>query len=72
MVEGEDIIINLISPPVIAAVDVRGVEASLGPSLEVEVEATHLMGLDHLAATHLGVIVEAIPEVPLALPRGIQ
>lgn len=73
MVEGGGINISLISPPVIAAVDVRGVGVSLGPPLEVEVEATlHLMDLDHRAATHLGVIVEAILEVSLALPRGIR
>jgi len=60
-------------PPMIAAVDVRGVGASLDPPLEVEVGATHhLLDLDHQAATHLGVIVEAIPEVSPARPLGIH
>ena len=49
------------------------VGASLDPPLEVEVGATHnLLDLDHQAATHLGVIVEAIPEVSPARPLGIH
>mmetsp|Transcript_31823 Transcript_31823/g.47969 ORF Transcript_31823/g.47969 Transcript_31823/m.47969 type:complete len:257 (-) Transcript_31823:1387-2157(-) len=61
-------------PPMIAAVDVRGVGASLDPPLEVEVGATphRMMDLDHQAATHLGVIVEAILEVSPARPLGIH
>jgi hypothetical protein len=61
-------------PPMIAAVDVRGVGASLDPPLEVEVGAIphRMMDLDHQAATHLGVIVEAILEVSPARPLGIH
>mmetsp|Transcript_4659 Transcript_4659/g.7202 ORF Transcript_4659/g.7202 Transcript_4659/m.7202 type:complete len:251 (-) Transcript_4659:1369-2121(-) len=72
-VEGGDIHMSVKSPPVIAAVDVRGVGASPDPPLAVEVEATpHLMDLDHQAVTRLGVIVEAIPGVSLVRPQWIH
>lgn len=65
MVEGGGINTSVNPPPAIAAVDARGVGASLDPPLEVEA-TPHLMDLDHRAVTHLGVTVEAILEVSLA------